>query len=436
MAARNIYGKRKFDYQKELRQIQNWRTHPKNKEVLAEWHEHLFATGSKEARVCKLSVQFRRIITAAQRIRPGIRVDELEIPTIKKVVAGINRNEKWSLSTRADYRRCLKQFLLWYEDNDPRLEEPPEIDITASEDEMRAQWRTRQEAIRKRGTAQKTYQYVKKQIDISYEHPQLDPAAIITDEDLRLVIRNGTRCSRDRAFLGVLHEAGLRSAEMLNLRLCDLEMKADKVVLHVDGKTGKRPVPIVLNVPYLIRWLEDHPFKDNPNSLLWVSVSSNAKGEPLFHHAARKLVLTAFKRAGVTKKHNLHWFRHSRASLYYGRMTEGEMCDFFGWTKGSDMIKTYSHTKNEGAESAIFRIHGLKPLEQAEKTLLQCAACGIPNEPGRQFCGRCGRPLSLESHKEKERYLQLAFEMMGKVMADPDLRKEFEQFCQQQKKDA
>lgn len=40
-------------------------------------------------------------------------------------------------------------------------------------------------------------------------------------------------------------------------------------MIKVDGKTGVRPIRIVKSVPYLTRWLNDHPDKDDHTSPLW-----------------------------------------------------------------------------------------------------------------------------------------------------------------------
>lgn len=424
--ARNIYRFKRYDYQQELDRIEQAATTGYNKRQIRAYHNHLSAKGSGQCRICKLSGQFRRILGVYHGLDGETRdLSEATQNGFEQVVGWINNNSGWTIATKADYRRALKQFFSWFEEVDPRLREPPEIDITASKQEQNALWKARQEALRRQAEARRFYDYLKKHVPIAYQAPQRDPSDVITDEDIRKVIRDGARNSRDRALLGVLHEGGLRAGELLNLRIKDIEPQADRVLLHVQGKTGRRPVPIILNLPYLMRWLDDHPFKESREAYVWVGLSSCNRDKPIYHSAAVRMVDRAFKRAGVKKQHNLHWFRHSRASLYYGKMTEGEMCDFFGWTRGSDMVRTYSHTKNDGAQAALNRIYKLEGRQEVE-ALRTCAACGLHNEAGIRYCGRCGRPLSTEAHEAKEDYLKVAFEMMGRIYQDPALRDEFE----------
>lgn len=425
---RSIYKPNRYNYNAELERVKTMATTPYNREQILSWHNHLSATNSGLYRICKLSNQIRRLVSAWHSVTDKNKdLSTIDKQSFEKVVGWINQREGWSPATKADYRRCIRQFFTWYEEVDPRLNDPPEIDITAEKEEQRDQWRERQEAFKTQKEAREFYAYVKKHVKRNYKAPEHDFSDVVTDADLRTVI-NTCKNSRDRALLGVLHEGGLRAAELLNLRIKDIEHNDDRVLLHVDGKTGRRPVPIILNMPYLLRWLDDHPQRESREAFVWVGLSSRNKDQPIFHSAASRMIEKAFKRAGIKKKHNMHWFRHSRASLYYGRMNDGELCDFFGWEKGSDMIKTYSHTKNEGAQEALNRIYNISSAQ--EKTvLLTCAACGLHNTPQSRFCGRCKLPLSTEARDAKEQYMAAAFELMGRIMADPELRKEFEAFA-------
>lgn len=432
MKTRSIYKGKRYTYEKELKNLAQEHTlTTTTKEAIKGFHNHLSATGSGEYRICKLSGQLRLLFSTWNSLTGAKKeLSAIEKADIERLVGWVNTRAGWAEATRSDYRRCIKQFFRWYEENDPRLSELPEIDITATPDEQKAQYVLRQQALKERNKAKEFYKYLAKFVNISYNPPQIDPSDILTDADIRQVITTGAKNSRDRALIGVLHESGMRAGEILNIRIRDLEYHDDRVLIHVEGKTGRRPVPIILNMAYLMRWLDDHPFKEARDSYLWLGLSSKNKGQPIFHSAATRVLDKAFERAGINKKHNLHWFRHSRASLYYGRLTEGELCDFFGWEKGSDMVKTYSHTKNDGAQAALNRIYNIQQ-EKEKEILLTCAACQLHNNSGSKFCARCGRPLTLETKQAKEDYMSLAFDMLNKVMADKTLREEFEKFCQE-----
>ena len=433
---RSIYRKPKFDYNKELTAIDKLPTTAYNKQMLREWHNHLSAkeAGCGNYRICKLSAQMRRILLVWHELteNPQLTNKKRELNTIDKdsfeqVLGWINKKEGWSLATRADYRRCIKQFFGWYEEKDNRLKELPEIDITASKEEQHAQYRLRQEIRGERKTAKKFHAYIKT-IKRNYRKKQVDVGEVLTDNDIRQVIEKGAKNSRDRAIIAMLHELGLRAGELLNIKIKDLDIQTDRVLVSVDGKTGRRTVPLILNMPYLLRWLADHPHGKSGEAYLWLGLSSKNKDQPIFHSAVARTIDKAFKRAGINKTHNLHWFRHSRASLYYGKMTEGEMEDFFGWVKGSDMVRNYCHTDKAAHDEALNRIYHIQQQKRNDLALLECAACGLNNKSDSNFCGRCGRPLSTDAHQNKEAHIEQAINLMKKIYSDDKLRQKFEQF--------
>lgn len=217
----DIYGNRKAEYDKECTRIDKWHGSERNKSLLLAWHEHLFADGSGKIRVAKLSGQLQRIMDDINKDFDGLVKND-----VVALLARYNRRERWSEATKADYRRCLKQFYSWFEDEDERL--------MSDYREVRVK-------------AQQFYRYLKKNVSLSYKQKKVEYSEILTDKDIRLVIEKGARSVKEKAFLAVLHEGGVRAGEMLNIRLKDIESKDTHTLLQVDGKTGRRRVCSVPN---------------------------------------------------------------------------------------------------------------------------------------------------------------------------------------------
>ena len=87
-----------------------------------------------------------------------------------------------------------------------------------------------------------------------------------TDEELQKILSTCADSSRDKAMLSVHAEAGTRIGELLGMKIRDFTMDKNGGIIKVDGKTGVRPIRMVKSVPYLTRWLNDHPYKDNHES--------------------------------------------------------------------------------------------------------------------------------------------------------------------------
>lgn len=397
----DIYIGRKLSFERELQKLKEWKTSQHNKELITTWHNHLFATGSNQLRVAKLSSQIRKIA-----YQLGKDLDKVTKSDIDSLIAQFNQEPSWAEATKADYRRCIKQFYLWYRDEDPEF-------LQGNVDKIQF------------------YRHIEKHIKRAYKEETYDYSEIINEEDIRKVIDKGGISIKEKAFLSVLHESGFRASEMLNICLKDLEFKPDRVVIHVDGKTGVRRVPLVKSMGYLTRWLDQHPFKDDKNAFLWVGENHRFMYQPLRHIGAQKLIKRCFARANVKKKHNLHWFRHSRATLNAPHLTEVILCKFFGWSIGSRQVRRYVHSNVIQVEDAVMRMNGLQKEKEILKQPIQCS-CGMINESEARFCHQCGKPLNaailMQEEERKEEAIDEAFKLMEQIISNPELKTKFEEF--------
>ncbi|MFP4626388.1 MAG: site-specific integrase, partial [Natronomonas sp.] len=75
---------------------------------------------------------------------------------------------------------------------------------------------------------------------------------------------DAARNPRDRAMIAVQFEGGMRSGELQDLEIGDIFDAEYTTGLHVDGKTGERAVHLVISLPYLNKWLEEHPAPNDP----------------------------------------------------------------------------------------------------------------------------------------------------------------------------
>ncbi len=431
-----IYGEaRNHLYEKELTLLTDWKISPRNKELITKFHNYLFSTGTKEIRVAKLSSQLRRI---GSRLNKDF--DCTTKQDIQDTIAAYNRDNELSDATKADYRRTIKQFYLWCQENDER---------TNSNNE-----KLRFEAV-------DFYKYIKK-ISVAYKLQRADPSTIIKDDEINLVVSKGCKTYKEKALIKFLHETGVRAGELLNLRIKDVVIKENYARVIVDGKTGMREIPIVSSLPYITAWLEMHPFRDNENAYVWLGENTKQMWQPLKHIGAQKLIARCFERVGlitkeyakvtlengrkktkllsktVKRKHNLHWFRHSRASLLAPYLTEALLCKYMGWTLGSEQVRRYVHLCNQQLDDAYLKIKGMKQnIEQQEK-IKQCS-CGAPNDSIARYCYKCGRPLSVAIAIQDEEIIKdetnKTFQLLMEISQNPELMEAFKKFKEQLKKE-
>jgi len=407
-----IYPERKKRLEQELNALKQADISNKNKELITQFQNYLFSTGSGELRVAKLSAQLRAICRWLKHaLKNDKDLDKLNKTDVMNLIAFINQIRQLSEATRADYRRLLKQFFKWYKQEDTRVYS-----------------RNNEKLIE----AKKFYEYVEKEIRMSYVQLQIDPTTILTDEDVFLVVEKGCKTPKEKAFLAVLHETGCRAGEFLNLRVGDVVQKESYAEIHIPyGKTGKRTIYITKSLPYLLRYLDVHAFKDNKNSYLWLGEARRHLNAPLLHKGSQKLIDRCFNRVGMTKKHNFHWFRHSRASLLAPHITEVMLCKYMGWVIGSDQVKTYVHLCSRQVEDVFLAMHGIKTKEEQAEQPVKCV-CGALNSKRERYCFKCYRPLSVEVITQDKELIDTeinkTMNLLLEIAKNPELMKKFEEF--------
>ena len=378
-----------------------------NYQLLCLFQQYLLGTGTKEYRVGKLTNQLKRMIlfeNNSQRIlqKP---LDEVEKNDVLSVVAYINQIEGYT-----ENRRCIKQFYKWFKKEDERF---------YAKDELT------------RRRVHKLYDFIETEVKRAYKEKQIDPSTILTDEDIEKVVSKGCRTIKEKAFIKFLHETGLRAGEILGIKVKHIEIQKNIGIAHVDGKTGKRTVQFAKSLPYVVQWLELHPYTDDPESMLWLGESPNRMFQPLNYRGVIKLVRRCFTKAKVNKIHNLHWFRHSRATLNAPHWTELIMCKYFGWTPGSKQVRTYVHLCNKQIEDAFLLMNGLQKQEEV-KLKVQICGCGTTNDSSARYCYKCGNPLSVTvAVQDKEimgSEMDKSIKLLMEIAKQPELMQRFMEF--------
>ena len=225
---------------------------------------------------------------------------------------------------------------------------------------------------------------------------------LVTDIDLKnmLAVCNNLR---DKALLHVHYEAGTRPGELLSLKIKHVRQDKIGMIIAVDGKTGARPIRLIESVPSLSKWITSHPFKDDPESPLWINFTKNRYGTRLSHATATRILYQACRKARINKKINLKLFRHSEATRTAIFMTESTLRKRHGWSPTSKMPAKYAHINQQDVEDALLDHYGIKKQkDKISRVPIICPGCKNPNSFDAEICDNCSKPLSLEKALELE----------------------------------
>jgi len=141
--------------------------------------------------------------------------------------------------------------------------------------------------------------------------PVPDPSKIPDWNEDVLPMIGATRNARDAALIAMAFDSGARSGELQDLTVGDVSDHKHGLMLRVDGKTGQRSVSLVPSVPYVQRWMSDHPAPDDPGAPLWSKLS---KAEGLSYGQFKNCFEDSADRAGISKPVTPTNFRKSNAT--------------------------------------------------------------------------------------------------------------------------
>jgi integrase len=228
--------------------------------------------------------------------------------------------------------------------------------------------------------------------DKQREEEQLSYDQFLTEDEIRLLIDTADTIQR-KALIAVGYETGARPEELLNIRIKDImfDSKGAKVILR--GKTVERVTRVIAYVPLLKQWLSVHPFKNDPNAYLWLSEASNYKWKPISIQSINRAFRTIMRKAGIQKRPRLYILRHSRATHLANKLTEAQMCAYFGWQLGTKVVQRYIHLSGVRTDDALLELAGVQVSKDADSLPLKVRYCKRCNEmlsPNHEFCIRCG----------------------------------------------
>jgi integrase len=236
-----------------------------------------------------------------QQTKSETGFDDADKKTIDALIISINENNRYTPHTKRDFVIALKRFYQW-------LKAPPE---------EYSSWKRR-------------HRYPEEVDDLSTNlklNETTLPGDLFSQDEVSKIVRVATHPML-KAFVALSDELGPRPGEILGMRVRDIVFDGTDLLCKLSGKTGMRVEYVVKSTSLLSQWLDAHPFKDTPDSPLWLNLNNNNRHERWSYAACKKALKLLAKQAGVMgKKVNPYVFRHTAASrdAKLG-FTEAQLC--------------------------------------------------------------------------------------------------------------
>lgn len=270
-------------------------------------------------------------------------------------------------------------------------------------------------------------EWVSGQTSRNYD-PKPDPRDMLHWEDHVLPMIEATHNNRDAAMIAVAWDSGARSGEFRELTIGDVTDHQHGLRITVDGKTGQRTITLIPSVPYLQRWLQDHPGRGQRDAPLWGKLHSV---DELSYKMTSKVFSEAADRAGVDRPVTLTNFRKSSASYLASQgMNQAHIEEHHGWTRGSRVAARYVSVFGDEADNELAKIHGLDVSEDESEPIgpVSCPRCERDTPRDKEFCVWCEQaldPSAVETLKTDERTVQRA--VMRFAKENPSLLEDVEE---------
>jgi integrase/ribosomal protein L40E len=300
----------------------------------------------------------------------GVCFEDAKREDIEKLVIKIDTNPEWAEWTKTDMKKILKIFYRWL----------------------------------KFGNLEGDYPDIVKWIKPKMKrNNSKTPDMILTKEEIELMANNTTN-PRDRALVLTLYETGARIGEFLGMRIKDIGFDQYGCYVLISGKTGWRRVRIIEYSKDFLAWLDAHPFKNNPESYVWINLENPSSTNRITPANVNNLLKSLASKCNITKRVHNHALRHARATHLAKHLPEQVLKQIFGWTNDSKVVATYTHLSGRDVDEALLRLHGVKFEENKEEKVgvKICPRCGTPNNILAHFCKNCGAPLDLKVMIEVE----------------------------------
>jgi len=244
--------------------------------------------------------------------------------------------------------------------------------------------------------------------------PYLESELWERDDILTLIKYENHR--RNKAALALMWDLDGRNHEITSLKLKHIRLKEKygEGEIPFESKTGTGPILLTLSFPYVRDWLNEHPFKNEPNASVICSLVNGSPINPealwtMMQQLKKRIVAMVYSgfikddkeiekinHLLVTKRWNPYCIRHSAITNDSDHLPEYALKKKVRWSMNSKQGSRYIKRRmgNE-LKTKILEYNGIITSDSISKKLsvLNCPRCELTNALENLYCSKCSYPL-------------------------------------------
>lgn len=286
------------------------------------------------------------------------------------------------------------------------------------------------------------------------EGRQLKPRDLLYQDEVDDLLHACFENVRDRAFIAVGLATGQRLDAIRTLRMKHVEMGDNgtmEIVLNEEegdlkGASGAKP--LLWSKQYLREWVENHPYKDNPDAAVFCTTEKAVlareavePAQPMDDSAFHGILKKRAQKAGIEKNVYPHLLRHCAVTrMVLEGLSEQQIKKIVGWSPDSSEFVTYVHLADELSNDSVRRQLGYpdsgSEVIVGRPSLDECPTCGDRMPEGTERCQTCSAPMTQEEAERQEqagegKVLQSLLPLMGDI-SDEELGRVLRQHVESQ----
>jgi integrase/recombinase XerD len=228
---------------------------------------------------------------------------------------------------------------------------------------------------------------------------------------------------RNKAALALMWDLNARNHEITLLRIKNIRLKekyGEGEIPH-ESKTGTGPILLTVSFPYVRDWLNEHPFKNEPNARLICNLHNGAPIKPealqTMMNQLKKRILRLIETGEIkderekenvlslikSKRFNPYCIRHSSISSDSDHLPEYALKKKVRWSMNSKQGARYIKSRwgNE-LKIKILEYNGIMidNNHQSKPLIFECPRCQLTNIPENKYCSGCSYPLKPSAFEE------------------------------------